>query len=66
MMPVMDGVEFRGVQRRDPEIAGLPVLVLSAHHDAEAISKRLGAEGLVRKPVDVERLLSMVEAHCIH
>src|SRR5205085_12014163 len=33
MMPVMDGREFREEQRRDPALAEIPVVVLSAHGD---------------------------------
>ncbi len=37
MMPVMDGWEFRREQRRDPTIAGVPVVVLSALDKARAV-----------------------------
>jgi len=30
MMPVMDGASFREAQRRDPRLAAIPVVVLSA------------------------------------
>lgn len=64
MMPVMDGIAFRGAQQQDPQIAHLPVLVLSAHNEAEAIASRLGARAILRKPLDAERLLALVETYC--
>jgi CheY-like chemotaxis protein len=57
MMPVMDGHAFRAAQLADPAIADIPVLVLSAHADAEVIAIQLGAEGCVPKPVHIDRLL---------
>ena len=33
-MPRMDGFEFRSRQRRDPQIASIPVVILSAEGDA--------------------------------
>ena len=33
MLPVMDGFEFRVRQTEDPELAGIPVIVLSAGGD---------------------------------
>src|SRR5919206_1695644 len=35
MMPVMDGWEFRVAQQRDPALASIPVVVISADHGLE-------------------------------
>jgi CheY-like chemotaxis protein len=63
MMPVMDGIEFRGAQQQDPQISDLPVLVLSAHNEAEAIATRMGT-GMLRKPLDADQLLELVDVYC--
>jgi CheY-like chemotaxis protein len=63
MMPGMDGFEFFDEKRQDPRISAIPVVIYSGHHDAKSNAARLGAEGYFQKPVDVQRLLSLVEAY---
>ena len=60
LMPVMDGWEFRMRQRDDPELANIPVLVVTA------IGATAGIEGvkIMRKPVDVNELLKNVALYC--
>jgi len=64
MMPIMDGEAFRDVQRRDPELRQVPVVVLSAHHDVAAVAARLGIDHFAEKPLDLDRVLEMVAARC--
>lgn len=59
-MPVMDGWQFREKQSKDPAIAGVPVIMLSAMHD---IGKSVGIEHL-KKPVQPSELLAVVARHC--
>jgi CheY-like chemotaxis protein len=61
MMPVMDGVEFRRAQALDPELATIPVVVLSASasHDFRVLNLLPGA--YLTKPFELERLLATVE-----
>ncbi len=60
MMPVMNGEEFRAEQLRDPRLASIPVLVVSAHARAEECATRIGAAGCLRKPLDIDVLLEEV------
>jgi CheY-like chemotaxis protein len=62
MMPVMDGWEFRRQQQADPEIAGVPVIVLSALDAARAAT--VDASAFLKKPLDFDRLLELVRSHC--
>jgi CheY-like chemotaxis protein len=62
MMPVMDGWEFRRQQRADPALAPVPVIVLSALDQARASS--LEAEAFLKKPLDFDRLISLVRTYC--
>ena len=62
MMPVMDGWEFRRQQQADPELAPLPVIVLSALDASRADA--VDAAGFMKKPLDFDRLLELVRAHC--
>ena len=63
MMPVMDGIQFRLAQAADPQIAGIPVVIASAHHHAGEIARRLGAAGVFLKTSDPDELLQLVAAH---
>lgn len=53
MMPVLDGQQFREEQLRDPTIASIPVIVVSAASFADSVQ----ADHLVRKPFEVRELL---------
>jgi CheY-like chemotaxis protein len=65
MMPVMNGFEFRSAQRRDPRMASIPVVVLSATVDPAEEIQQLGAVAAFRKPVlDLSALLGVVAEHC--
>lgn len=61
MMPIMDAMEFRKIQESDPKIASVPVLVMSADPNVDVKRLTLGVNEYVRKPIDVETLLSAVE-----
>jgi CheY-like chemotaxis protein len=62
MMPVMTGQEFRREQLKDPALAAIPVIVVSA---ADAWQLRaLKAAACLSKPFTVERLLSTVSQYC--
>jgi CheY-like chemotaxis protein len=64
MMPVMDGWTFCEEREKDPSLAEIPVLVLSAVGRADPRSARLRAVEHFTKPLDVGRLLAAVERHC--
>lgn len=59
-MPVMDGWEFLRSQRARPAIASIPVIVITALVSAVPA----GAKGLVTKPINVNRLLSLLKRYC--
>jgi len=62
MMPIMDGWEFRREQERDPDLARVPVVVLSALDEQRAGDLR--ALAFLKKPLDFDRLLSLVRQYC--
>jgi CheY-like chemotaxis protein len=64
MMPVMDGLQFRAVQQQDPALAHIPVVVLSAHTSAPELARQMGALGYLKKPIELDMLLSTVCAAC--
>lgn len=50
-MPVMDGWQFRTIQRADPELAEIPVIAVSADESPQA--EAIDADHYLRKPVRV-------------
>jgi CheY-like chemotaxis protein len=65
MMPIMDGWRFRDSQRAVPEIAGIPVVVLTGDGRAKDKAAALGAAGYLKKPLDLDELLAIVKAHVV-
>jgi CheY-like chemotaxis protein len=61
MMPVMDGWAFRAAQRADPELAGIPVIVMTAHIGPQEATRDLEAVALLRKPIRLDALLAAIE-----
>jgi len=59
-MPVMDGHQFRREQLADPQLAHVPVVVCSAIPLEEVRAEELRAVAYLRKPVDVDALLSAI------
>jgi CheY-like chemotaxis protein len=61
MMPIMDGWQFRREQVQDPNLAAIPVLVLSADGNVQQKAASLRVAGYLQKPVDVENLLEVIQ-----
>lgn len=64
MMPVLNGYDFRAEQLRDPVIADIPVVIISADRDAKLATKSLQVQHILPKPIDIGRLLDTVAAIC--
>jgi CheY-like chemotaxis protein len=60
MMAGMDGFEFRKVQRHDPELADIPVIVLTADRLADDKTRELDAAAYVLKPTQLVELLGVL------
>lgn len=63
-MPDLDGWEVRERMRADPVLAGVPVVLLTGNYVDVERARRLGISGYLRKPVDVQQILGVVEQHC--
>jgi CheY-like chemotaxis protein len=55
-MPVMDGRQFRSEVERDPILAGIPIVTVSAARDADSVE----SAGVVRKPFEPAELLEAI------
>jgi CheY-like chemotaxis protein len=63
MMPGMDGWAVLSALKADPELAGIPVVILSILDDRN-LGYTLGASDYLTKPIDRERLRAVLEKHC--
>ena len=65
MMPVMTGWQFRDAQRSDPDVADIPVIVMSAVARTPGTRiEEIGAAWVLTKPVLVDDLLATIAATC--
>jgi CheY-like chemotaxis protein len=63
-MPVMDGFEFRRLQRLDPAVAQVPTVVMSALYQMRERIAHLAVDDALEKPIALERLLQVVGHFC--
>lgn len=61
MMPIMDGWQLVALMKADATLAGIPFAIQSAYADHHPPS---GAVAIMKKPVDVDRLLALVRRYC--
>jgi CheY-like chemotaxis protein len=64
MLPYMDGLEFRALQRAAPEIADIPVIVITAVGVRPEIAAELDLRQSFFKPLERPRLLEAIRRHC--
>ena len=63
-MPVMDGWTLREELKRDPELSGIPVVVLSGVDEGGEQMSSLEAARFLHKPVETDELLETVRQCC--
>jgi CheY-like chemotaxis protein len=61
MMPVMNGFQFREEQLKEPALAAIPVLIVTADANARSKAETLNAAGFVQKPLKIQPLLDLLE-----
>lgn len=62
MMPVMDGIDFRNHQKNDPQLAKIPVVVMTADSNYQTHAKSLGDIEIIKKPIlDIHSLIKTIE-----
>jgi CheY-like chemotaxis protein len=59
-MPVMDGRAFRDAQKANRRWAGIPVVVITAHH-REPAARSIDALAILQKPLSYETLAPLLE-----
>ena len=63
MLPRMNGWQFVAESRSRPQLAAVPIVLVSGEHDLPRHARDLAAVGCVRKPFDVDEMLAVVRAH---
>ena len=59
MMPLMDGWQFRLAQKRDPSLAAIPVIAISASESAAAAT--IDTDLYLRKPFMPEKMVEAID-----
>jgi DNA-binding response OmpR family regulator len=60
MLPRMNAMEFRAEQLRDPDLSKIPIICLSGASHSAIVAFELGTVDCLSKPVDADRLLTLV------
>jgi CheY-like chemotaxis protein len=63
-MPVVNGWEFRMFQKRDPDLADIPVILITAGAYSRDEVAWLEPSALLHKPLDLPYLLSVIRQYC--
>jgi two-component system response regulator MprA len=63
MMPGVNGWEFCDAVRADPELQGVPVVVVSGAGDVDEKAAAVGAVGHLRKPFELSALREVVRIY---
>lgn len=64
MVPGLDAGLLRRVLKYDRNLGGVPVVATSSARGAENVAAEIEADAYLRKPLDNEELLSLVERYC--
>jgi CheY-like chemotaxis protein len=60
-MPVLDGWGLLTELHKDPQVADVPVVIMSAHRDITERARESGAAAVVHKPVKPQDLLRIID-----
>ena len=64
LLPEMDGWLLRQELKKSPDLASIPIVILSAHGDVRDAALALGAVDYLRKPRSGDSLLEIAERYC--
>lgn len=62
MMPVMDGWTFRQEMMKDPSLAAVPVIVMTAATPVRAAA--VAAKVILYKPLHMGKVVGVIQEHC--
>ncbi len=61
MMPEMDGLMFRSEQEKNPRIASIPILLMTADAHPDVKQMQIGARAYIKKPLDIDKFLAAIK-----
>lgn len=61
-MPVMDGFDFLRFRNDDPQLAAVPVVLVTNAKPHERPT--IGVSDVVRKPIDIDEILFAIKRYC--
>jgi CheY-like chemotaxis protein len=61
VLPVLDGWQFLAQKARNPRLADIPVVIISASEEIGKKAKAAGATAVMGKPFTIEALLNVIE-----
>jgi CheY-like chemotaxis protein len=64
MMPVMDGWKFRELQQASPDLAKIPVVVVTADGHAQQKAAQMGVSFGIAKPFEMADLMRVKAMYC--
>jgi CheY-like chemotaxis protein len=62
-MPVMDGFDFLRYRNDDPQLAAVPVVLVTNAKPHERPT--IGVNDVVRKPIDIDEILFAIKRYCV-
>lgn len=62
-MPVMDGFDFLRFRNEDPQLAAVPVVLVTNAKPHERPT--IGVNDVVRKPIDIDEILFAIKRYCV-
>jgi CheY-like chemotaxis protein len=65
MMPVMDGFQFREAQLKNERLSSVPVAIMTADGHLEEKKLRSAANAALKKPADIDSILSVVKQFAV-
>ena len=57
LMPVLSGAQVLDICRSDPELSGIPIIVMTQEEEAEVTSIRAGADDFIKKPYNMPEVI---------
>lgn len=58
-----DGREICKILKEQTTTKKIPIIMISASKDADAMAKKAGADDFIAKPFDIEEILSKIKKH---
>ena len=62
MMPILNGAGMLRLMRANPEMAGIPVVIMSSLPEATIVERAPGHDAFVRKPFRIDVIVEIAEA----